>query len=135
MKEPDHSLTDQEQLVNSIGDDADRLLKITSELINMAQVETGNIQFNLQPTQVDAIVEDALDAVQIQAQQKNISIKTITSPGKPQIRVDKEKTTWVLINLLTNAIKYSFESSAVEIHVHSPADQVEILVKGSWQGH
>src|SRR5439155_27250880 len=33
---------DQKQLVNSIGDDADRLLKITSELINLAQVETGN---------------------------------------------------------------------------------------------
>jgi PAS domain S-box-containing protein len=125
---------DQEQLVNSIGDDADRLLKITSELINMAQVETGNIQFNLQPTPVDSIVEDALDAVQIQAQQKNISIKTIYGPDKPQMRVDKEKTTWVLINLLTNAIKYSFESSAVEIRVGSLADRVEILVKDHGRG-
>ena len=106
---------DQKQLVNSIGDDADRLLKITSELINMAQVETGNIQFNLQTTPVTSIVEDALDAVQIQAQQKNISIKTTIIPGTPMIHADKEKTTWVLINLLTNAIKYSFESSAIEI--------------------
>ena len=55
---------DQKQLVNSIDDDAERLLKITSELINMAQVETGNIQFNIQTTPVTAIVEDALDAVQ-----------------------------------------------------------------------
>jgi signal transduction histidine kinase len=125
---------DQEQLVNSIGDDADRLLKITSELINMAQVETGNIQFNLQPTPVDSIVEDALDAVQIQAQQKNISIKTIYGTDKPEIRVDKEKTTWVLINLLTNAIKYSFESSAVEIRIGSLPDRVEILVKDHGRG-
>ncbi|HEY4965019.1 MAG TPA: ATP-binding protein [Puia sp.] len=125
---------DQEQLVNSIGDDADRLLKITSELINMAQVETGNIQFNLQATPVDSIVEDAMDAVQIQAQQKNISIKTVLAPDPPQIRVDKEKTTWVLINLLTNAIKYSFESSAVEIRVNSTKDRVEILVKDHGRG-
>ncbi len=125
---------DQEQLVNSIGDDADRLLKITSELINMAQVETGNIQFNLQPTPVDAIVDGALDAVQIQAQQKNIAIKTVIPTDKPQIRVDKEKTTWVLINLLTNAIKYSFESSSVEIVVHSATDRVEILVKDHGRG-
>ena len=125
---------DQEQLVNSIGDDADRLLKITSELINMAQVETGNIQFNLQATPVDSIVEDAMDAVQIQAQQKNISIKTVLAPDPPQIRVDKEKTTWVLINLLTNAIKYSFESSSVEIRVNSTKDRVEILVKDHGRG-
>jgi signal transduction histidine kinase len=125
---------DQEQLVNSIGDDADRLLKITSELINMAQVETGNIQFNLQPTPVEAIVEDAMDAVQIPAQQKNISIKTVFPPIKPQMLVDKEKTTWVLINFLTNAIKYSFESSAVEIRVNSQPDLVEILVRDHGRG-
>lgn len=125
---------DQKQLISSIGDDSDRLLKITSELINMAQVETGNIQFNLQDTPVSPIVEDALDAVQIQAQQKNISIKTTISPDTPTIHADKEKTTWVLINLLTNAIKYSFESSAVEIFVHPKNKQVEVLVKDHGRG-
>ena len=125
---------DQKQLINSIGDDADRLLKITSELINMAQVETGNIQFNLQTTPVTAIVEDALDAVQIQAQQKNISIKTTIIPETPLIHADKEKTTWVLINLLTNAIKYSFESSAIEIFAGPRNGQVEVLVKDHGRG-
>src|SRR5450755_1094399 len=101
----------QIQLVSSISDDTDRLLKITSELINMAQVETGNIQFNIQPSSIVSMVNDALDAVQVQAQHKNISIQSTISPDTPLIEADKEKTTWVLINFLTNAIKYSFESS------------------------
>lgn len=125
---------DQKQLVNSIGDDADRLLKITSELINMAQVETGNIQFNLQPTAIASVIDDALDAVQIQAQQKNISIKAELPSAVPLIRADKEKTTWVLINFLTNAIKYSHESSAVEILVKPFSDRVEITVKDHGRG-
>ncbi len=125
---------DQKQLVNSIGDDADRLLKITSELINMAQVETGNIQFNLQPTPIASVVEDAMDAVQIQAQQKNIAIRAELPPSIPLIRADKEKTTWVLINFLTNAIKYSFESSAVEIRVKPLPDRVDITVKDHGRG-
>ena len=125
---------DQVQLVNSIGDDADRLLKITSELINMAQVETGNIQFNLQPTPVASVIDDAMDAVQIPAQQKNISIKTTIPPEKILIRADKEKTTWVLINLLTNAIKYSFESSAVEVGVTQQKGRVEIYVRDHGRG-
>jgi PAS domain S-box-containing protein len=125
---------DQIQLVNSINDDADRLLKITSELINMAQVETGNIQFNLQPTNVISIVEDAMDAVQIPAQQKNISIKTNITCPNPMFQADKEKTTWVLINLLTNAIKYSYESSLVEIGVINRNNQVEISVKDHGRG-
>ena len=125
---------DQKQLVNSINDDAERLLKITSELINMAQVETGNIQFNIQTTPVTAIVEDALDAVQVQAQQKNISIKKTIAPEIPLIHADKEKTTWVMINLLTNAIKYSFESSAIEIYAGQRNGHVEVSVKDHGRG-
>src|SRR5450432_53703 len=125
---------DQKQLISSIKDDADRLLNITSELINMAQVETGNIQFNLQSTPVAPIVEDALDAIQIQAQQKNISIQTVISPEMLMIHADKEKTTWVLINLLTNAIKYSFESSAVEILASPKNGRVEVIVKDHGRG-
>jgi signal transduction histidine kinase len=125
---------DQKQLVNSIGDDADRLLKITSELINMAQVETGNIQFNLQPTTVALIINDAMDAVQIQAQQKNISIKTFIPTEIPKMIADKEKTTWVLINFLTNAIKYSFESSSVEITTNVKTDRMEISVRDHGRG-
>jgi len=125
---------DQKQLVNNINDDTDRLLKITSELINMAQVETGNIQFNIQPTPVTDIIEEAVDAVQIPAQQKNISIKINISPVSPVIEADKEKTTWVLINLLTNAIKYSFESSQIEITVTNNNKQMEISVKDHGRG-
>jgi PAS domain S-box-containing protein len=120
---------DQKQLVTSIGDDADRLLKITSELINMAQVETGNIQFTLQPAAVRPIIDDAIDAVQIQAQQKNISIKTNIPADTPMILADREKTTWVLINFLTNAIKYSFESSVIELSARLVNDRLEITVQ------
>ena len=125
---------DQKQLVNNIDDDTDRLLKITSELINMAQVETGNIQFNIQSTPVTDIIEEAIDAVQIPAQQKNISFKTNIPPVSQVIQADKEKTTWVLINLLTNAIKYSFESSQIEISVVNNNKQVEISVRDHGRG-
>jgi PAS domain S-box-containing protein len=120
---------DQKDLIRGIREDADRLLKITSELINMAQVETGNIQLRLQMTSISSIINEAVDAVQITAQQKKISIKTIISPVVPNIYVDKEKTIWVLINFLTNAIKYSFESAEIEISAYTTGDQAEVAVQ------
>jgi signal transduction histidine kinase len=120
---------DQKELIKGIGEDADRLLKITSELINMAQVETGNIQLRLSPTRISDVIEEALDAVQIKALQKKVSIKTMISPAIPLIHADKEKTVWVLINFLTNAIKYSFESSEIQISVSGKSDQVDVSVK------
>ena len=62
---------EQKELSNSIVEDADRLLKITGELLNMTQVETGNIQLKLQATAPDKVVEQSIRAVRFQSQQKN----------------------------------------------------------------
>jgi NtrC-family two-component system sensor histidine kinase KinB len=54
---------EQEQLVNHIKDDNDRLLKITSELLELSQVETGNIQLNFVPVNPMQIVDYAIASV------------------------------------------------------------------------
>ncbi|HVM90034.1 MAG TPA: ATP-binding protein [Puia sp.] len=125
---------EQKDLSNSIHDDADRLLKITGELLNMAQVETGNIQLKIQPTAADAIVEQALNAVQFQLQQKNITLRQDIRPNLSQINVDMEKTAWVLINFITNAIKYSPENSNIEIHVFEKDNDIHFVVRDYGKG-
>lgn len=47
---------------------------------------------------------------------------------------DKEKTVWVLSNLTSNAIRYSYENSVIEIHVSTKKNGVEIRVKDSGAG-
>jgi len=125
---------EQKELIQSITDDADRLLKITGELLNMSQVETGNIQLKLQPTLPGMIIQKAIQATQLQAQQKYISIKTNLPADIHQINADVEKTSWVLINFLTNAIKYSPESSNIIVSAINKKDVVEITVKDNGRG-
>jgi signal transduction histidine kinase len=124
----------QRDLIHSIRDDADRLLKITGELLNMAQVETGNIQLRLQTTQPADIINQAVQAVQFQAQQLGIVIRVQLEPGIPGISIDAEKTTWVLINLLTNAIKYSPSPATIEIDAYRKDGRVEFSVKDYGKG-
>ncbi len=125
---------EQHELIKSIADDAGRLLKITGELLNMSQVETGNIQLKLQATPPADITEQAIQAVSLQAQQKNIRIQLQLQDALPAIQADAEKTSWVLINFLTNAIKYSFESAAVEVAVFAAAGRVKFTVKDHGRG-
>lgn len=124
----------QRELIHSIRDDADRLLKITGELLNMAQVETGNIQLKLQPTPPADIVQQALLAVQFQAQQSGIVVRTQLQPNLPRISVDAEKTTWVLINLLTNALKYSNPPATVEVETQRRDGEVVFSVRDYGKG-
>ena len=121
-----HLNTEQQDLIRSITDDSDRLLKITGELLNMSQVETGNLQLKLQQANPAEIIEQAIQAIQFQAQQKNMVISKNMQQTLPFILADTEKTSWVLINFLTNAIKYSGESSAIEVAAY-PNDQAVVF--------
>ena len=125
---------EQQELIRSITDDADRLLKITGELLNMSQVETGNIQLKLQPASPVTIVDHAVQAVLFQAQQKHVQIKTKIADNLPSIQADLEKTSWVLINFLTNAIKYSPEDADIEVTACLQRNKVEFIVKDQGRG-
>jgi len=125
---------EQKELTNSIAEDADRLLKITGELLNMAQVETGNIQLKNQSTSPRDIVEQSVNAIRFQAQQKNIALNIHGNGTLPNVNVDAEKTTWVLINFLTNAIKFSPESSVIDVDVYEKDNYVEFVVRDHGKG-
>jgi PAS domain S-box-containing protein len=125
---------EQKELLDSISDDSDRLLKITGELLNMTQLETGQIQLKLLPTESKQIVDQALQAVQMQASQRNISFLLEMDPNIPSILSDAEKSTWVLINFLTNAVKYSPENNTIDVAVHKKNESVQFTVQDHGQG-
>ncbi len=125
---------EQAQLIESIKEDSERLLKITGELLNMSQVETGNIQLNIQTADPAAIWHYALDAVRFQAEQKNVELFAGIEPHLPAVRADLEKTAWVLINFLTNAIRYSGEGGQIAVSIGSDQDRVRFMVTDHGQG-
>ena len=110
------------------------MLKILSELLNMSQVEAGRIQLNIQTGNPENIVENAINAVETNAKEKNISIKNYTAVNLPNIHADEDKTTWVLNNFLTNAIKYSSENNTVEISAYQKDNSIIFSVKDHGKG-
>lgn len=129
------SLNDeQHELISGIKDDSNRLLKITSELLNLSQVETGNIQLSIQQSDPIKIVHYAIEAVKIQAEQKQIKLEVKTEADLPMVKADAEKTAWVLINLLTNAIRYSSENSPIIIEIKNEASKVLFSIKDYGRG-
>jgi NtrC-family two-component system sensor histidine kinase KinB len=124
----------QLELVEHIKDDSDRLLKITSELLDLSQVETGNIQLNFVLSDPLEIVNYALDSVKFQAEQKGIGLQVKADAHLPKVQVDMEKTAWVLVNFLSNALRYSGEKSKVVIELREKNNQVIFAVKDFGRG-
>ncbi|EOR93638.1 Sensory box histidine kinase [Arcticibacter svalbardensis MN12-7] len=126
--------TEQSELLNHIKDDAERLLKITTELLDLAQVETGNIQLNLMAADPKQIVEYAVNAVKFQTEQKRITLGIKVKDNLPKVHADLEKTAWVLVNFLSNAIRYSPENSSIIIEVKSMSNFIQFTVQDSGNG-
>ena len=125
---------EQQQLVAHIQDDSARLLKITSELLELSQVETGNIQLNFIPVDPLQVLDYAISSVKFQAEQKGVQIEVIQDDNLPQIQADVEKTAWVLVNFLSNALRYSSERSKIIVGMQARNRLVEFSVKDSGKG-
>ncbi len=125
---------DQKQLIESIKDDSQRLLKITGELLELSQLETGNIKLNIEKSNPYEIINYATEAVKVQAEQKQIELVIETEQNLPDIKGDSEKTAWVLINFLTNAITYSTENSKIIVKLKNENNQVVFQVIDTGKG-
>ena len=123
-----HLNQEQQQLIANIKEDSQRLLTITGELLDLAQVETGHIQLNIQSTDPQAILDYSLEAVKIPARQKQVNIQVDLAQNMPLILADQEKTAWVLINLLSNALRYSPEKGNIMLTIEETEKQVEFSV-------
>ncbi len=125
---------EQKNLLESIKGDTGRLLKITGELLNMTQVESGNIQLSIAPTDPQEIVSYALNANKTQADQKQIIFEISRPDNLPKVQADNEKTAWVLTNLISNAIRYSYDNSTIYVSIEKVDKKVKFTVKDTGQG-
>jgi NtrC-family two-component system sensor histidine kinase KinB len=126
--------TAQKELIENLKQDNQRMLKILSELLNMSQLEAGKIQLNFTQTNAGDIIDKAVNAVETNAKEKNISIKKIIANDLPAMHADEDKTIWVLNNFLTNAIKYSSENNIVAVSAYRKDSSIIFSVKDHGKG-
>lgn len=125
---------EQKELIENLRLDNQRMLKILSELLNMSQVEAGRLQLNVQLVNPARIIENSIQAVLASAREKEITIKHNSGKDLPSIQADADKTSWVLNNFLTNAIKYSFHNSTIDVSATKENGDILFSVKDSGPG-
>lgn len=107
---------------------AGELTRLVSELLDLAQVITGNVRVDLRPVDVVPIVEAALDTLRPAAAAKRIAITTELDPGAGLVSGDPGRLQQVTWNLLSNAIKFTPSDGRVAVGVARVGPVVEIVV-------
>ncbi len=104
-----------------------KLITLVNDLLDVSKIEAGKMQLATEKFEIKTVVENAIELIQ----QSNINYQIILESKVHGLKIngDPHRIEQVLINLLTNAIKYSPKANKVEVFLSNTKDQVTIGVK------
>lgn len=86
---------------------SNHLLSLINDILDVAKIESGQIELHYSPVSISRLCESSLAFVKQQAQKKHLQLTIQLSPHLPELLVDERRIRQVLINLLTNAVKFT----------------------------
>ncbi len=122
-------LNDQQRgFVTRIIDAGQHLLQLLNDVIDLSKVEAGTIVLEPGPVPINELVEQAAKVIKGTARSAGVSIVTVPDESRPVATADERRIKQVLFNLLSNAVRYSSEGSAVRVIVQSQDEWVTVSV-------
>ena len=133
---PELSDEKRAQLIDLIAQETDRLTRMTTEFLDLARLESGRTRLQRRPVDVGALLAEAMQTVSPQAADRQIALTLELSPplGLLPAIGDAEKIKQVMLNLLTNAIKYNREGGRVWVRGQQEAGCVRVEVEDTGPG-
>jgi len=126
---------ERQRITSSIRQETQRLQRMVGELLDVSRLDSGaGIQLDVRPTDVQDVVRYATEIVQAQLDDKHLHLDLQLPPDLPLVRADVEKTTWVLINLLANAIRYSPATERLTVRAETVGGSVQVGVQDAGPG-
>jgi signal transduction histidine kinase len=123
---------DEESLLG-ISEEVDRLARLVGDLILLAQAEAGKLPLERQDVELDTVLLDVFKQMSILARQKKIRLQ-LGDVDQILVCGDRDRLTQVLVNLISNAIKYTPAGSRVETGMIIQAGMVGLTVADNGPG-
>jgi signal transduction histidine kinase len=127
---------DQTDIVGVMQNETERLIRMTSEFLDLARLESGRMRIDPAPFDLEKLVKECITVVEPQAGDRSVTIETELTPFV--VEADRGKIKQVLLNLLTNGIKYNRENGSITVKVYESLRHdepyIEIAVADSGNG-
>ncbi|MFA6169266.1 MAG: HAMP domain-containing sensor histidine kinase [Candidatus Margulisiibacteriota bacterium] len=113
---------------------AQRILNMANDLLNLARIESGKVKLNKTDADLREIAEHALEEVEPLLQSHELTMVKEFEPSLPLIKIDEDKIHEVFINLLSNAIKFSDKGGKIFISISLVALEMNVAVRDEGLG-
>lgn len=113
----------------------ERAINLVNDLLDVSRIQEGQIHLEYRATKVEDVVEEIMDGFDtlIKANEVKVDFEILGGP-LPKIEVDKEKLKRVIVNLLSNSIKYTMAKGKIKIAVEKIPNYLRVTVRDSGIG-
>ncbi len=126
MKQTLGNITEeQKKALNIVLRNTDRLDHLIQDILDISRLESGTMKFIPEKTDIKTMVKETVETMQSSADLKHITINAEIEDEMPELTIDQERIKQVIINIISNAIKFSPDGSI--INVQAKKDKNNIL--------
>ena len=125
---------DQREFLNLAMHDTTRLNRLLNDILNLSRMEAGKLQMYWESSDIKEVVNHALNSMRPMSLTKEIELLEEAADGLEPIVLDKDKVEQILINLVSNAIKFSPNKGQITIKVDNDGNYYKVSVIDSGIG-
>lgn len=122
-------LETQKEFIGIMNKEIIRLHDMVNDILDFSRYQAKNVHLDKEMSDVSKLIQECVDRANVLAEEKEISIIVMIEPDLPQIPINYDSITRVIMNLLTNAIKYSPKGKKVKVKVEKVKEYLEISVE------
>ncbi len=112
----------------------DRLIRIVNDILDLSKIEAGHMQVHRVPTAIGDVAKEACSALEQFASDQRVALDASGLENLPRVSADPDRTIQVLVNLMSNAVKFSPEGSTVRVTAAVEGDMLRTSVIDQGRG-
>jgi NtrC-family two-component system sensor histidine kinase KinB len=124
----------EQQLLLAAHEDLQRLKVFVSNLLDLSKIEAGKMEMELSSIPIRILFEKVVTVFKNQSEEKAVDLSFTAPEEVPNVKADDTKITWVLTNLISNALRYTPSGGHIKLSAESFGPSVQISVSDDGPG-
>jgi signal transduction histidine kinase len=107
---------------------------MATDFLDLSRLESGRIRFVRELIHLEGLIRECLEIIRPQAENENLALETEIDPILSPVNGDRNRLKQLVLNLLTNAIKYNKSGGRVRVSLHREGDELLLAIEDNGRG-
>lgn len=124
----------QREFLGIVKENADRLVALINDMLDISRIESGRVHLKIEPLAISDSISGTVDSFRAVLEQSGRTLKARVPSNLPRVAADRDRVGQVLMNFVSNALKYSPEGGDVVISARRAGDFINVSVQDHGMG-